>query len=311
MIENPDKKIRNEFADTMFEIGKEDHRLVVIVGDISHFILQPFAQACPGRYYNIGICEPTMVNMAAGLAKVGFIPTVHTIAPFLIERSFEQIKLDLGYQKLPVNLVSIGSGFDEGSLGVTHHCYDDLALMKNVEGMNVFYPASCKEFNILFKQVWNRGLPNYFRIPGNKHGVGFKEEQIVAGKGIKVKDGKNVTIVVIGPQLKTVLDSVPFLEEQGISPEIIYLHTIKPFDVDIVRESLSKTKRVLVIEEHSMHGGILEDVLWNSRDIENIKHSAINLGDRYIHQYGDYNQHCQKLGFSVDNIVKKIKGELY
>lgn len=307
MIEDPNKKIRNEFADTMLEVGKKDPRLMVMVADISHFILQSFAKACPGRYYNIGICEPTMVNMAAGLAKVGFIPAVHTIAPFLLERSFEQIKLDLGYQKLPVNLVSVGAGFDYGSLGTTHHCYDDFALMKNVEGMNIFYPASCKEFNLLFKKVWDRGLPNYFRIPENKHGVEFDDEQITPGKGIRVREGKDVTIIVTGPQLKTVINSVPVLEKQGISPEIIYLHTIKPFDAKIVNESLSKTGRVLVVEEHSMHGGILEDVLWSSRKIGNVKCSAINIGEGYVHQYGDYEQHCQMLGFSVENILNKVK----
>lgn len=310
MIEDSEKNIRKEFADTMVEVGKNDPRLIVFVGDISHFILQPFAKACPERYYNIGICEPSMVNMAAGLAKLGFIPTVHTLAPFLIERSFEQIKLDFGYQKLPINLISFGVGFDSGSLGVTHHCYDDFALMKNVEGMNIFYPASCKEFNILFKQMWNKGS-NYFRIPGNKHKTELEDEKIIAGKGIKVKEGSDITIIVTGPQLKTVMDSVPFLDKEGISPEVIYLHTIRPFDAEMVNKSLSKTKKALVIEEHSMHGGVLEDVLWNSRKIENIKYTAINIGDKYVRKYGNYQQHCQILGFSIENIIKKIKEELY
>ncbi|MFQ5737780.1 MAG: hypothetical protein ACE5JX_02125, partial [Acidobacteriota bacterium] len=100
------KSIRRQFADTMLAVGREDSNLVVLVGDISHFILQPFAQTCPGRYYNVGICEPTIVSMAAGLAKVGYTPVVHTIAPFLIERSFEQIKLDFCYQQLGGNLVT-------------------------------------------------------------------------------------------------------------------------------------------------------------------------------------------------------------
>ena len=81
------KKIRQQFADTMFEIGKKDSKLVVLLGDISHFIMKPFAKACPGRFYNVGICEPTIVSMAAGLSKVGLIPVVHTIAPFILERS--------------------------------------------------------------------------------------------------------------------------------------------------------------------------------------------------------------------------------
>lgn len=104
--------LRESFAQTMVKIGSKDENLMVMVGDISHGILQPFAQKFPNRYYNIGICEPSIINMAAGLSEVGLIPVVHTIAPFLIERSYEQIKLDFGYQKRGINLISVGSAFD-------------------------------------------------------------------------------------------------------------------------------------------------------------------------------------------------------
>ena len=96
------KKIRQQFADTVFSIGKKNNKIVVFVGDISHGIMQPFAKRFPNRYYNIGICEPAMVNVAAGLSKMGLIPIVHTITPFLIERSFEQIKLDIDQQNVNV-----------------------------------------------------------------------------------------------------------------------------------------------------------------------------------------------------------------
>ena len=244
------QNIRQEFANTMFEVGQKDNDLVVLVGDISHFILQPFAKACPRRFYNIGICEPTIVNMAAGLSKVGFVPVVHTFAPFLIERSFEQIKLDFGYQKLGVNLIAIGGSFDNSALGCTHHCYDDFALLKNVEGMQIIYPATCKEFNLLFKQIYRNNHPKYFRLPLNSHGVEFPDNEIIFGKGIVVKEGKDVTIVVVGSQLKTALESVNPLIRVGISAEIIYLHTLKPLDEDLIIRSLSKTKKCLVIEEH-------------------------------------------------------------
>src|SRR3989344_6110182 len=95
--------LRDTFAEVLHRVGKEESNLVVLVGDISDFRLQPFAKDCPGRYYNVGICEPTIVNMAAGLSKVGFYPVVHTIAPFIVERSFEQLKLDFCYQNLGGN----------------------------------------------------------------------------------------------------------------------------------------------------------------------------------------------------------------
>ncbi|MFH1607974.1 MAG: transketolase C-terminal domain-containing protein [archaeon] len=303
------KQIRQEFADTVLEVGKQDPRIVAMVADISHFALQPFAQACPGRFYNVGVCEPTMTNIAAGLSKIGFIPVIHTIAPFLIERSFEQIKLGFGYQKLKANLVSIGAGFDYGTLGSTHHCYDDFALLKNVEGSQIIYPGSPKEFNLLFKQIYDKGTPNYFRVPANSHGVEFSDEQIKFGKGILVREGKDVTIIATGPQLKNAIDSVELLKNDGIDVEIIYIHTIKPFDNEIVIKSLSKTKKCLVIEEHSIHGGIFDDVLKASKNLE-VKYSSINLGEKYVRRYCGYKKNCENMGFSPENIVNMIKKEL-
>ena len=307
---NVKKKIREEFADTMLEVGMTDPNLVVLIGDISHFILQPFAKACPGRFYNIGICEQTIVNMAAGLSKVGFHPVIHTIAPFIVERSFEQIKLDFGYQQLGANIICVGSAFDYCALGCTHHCYNDFALLKNVDRMQIIYPASCKELNLLFKQTYSNGFPTYFRVPEAQHGIEFRDEQIIFGKGILVKEGKDISIIVIGPQLKTVMDSVDLLKNNGFDPEIIYLPTIKPLDKEMINKSLIKTKKCLVIEEHSTYGGIFDDVLRCSKDLGGVKYSVINLGDNFMHHYGTYEQHCGRLGFSSEGILNKIKQEL-
>ena len=306
----PLKKIRQEFADTMLEVGLADPNLVVLVGDISHFALVPFAQACPHRFYNVGICEPTIVNMAAGLAKTGFYPVVHTITPFIVERSFEQIKLDFGYQKLGVNIISVGGAFDYVGLGCSHHCYDDFALLKQIEGTQILYPASCLEFNSLFKQTYNNGVITYIRIPEHQHGIDFDEKQIVFGKGILIKPGKNLTIVATGPHLGTVLKTLVEIEKIGLNPEIIYLHTLKPLDLDMISTSVQKTRRCLVIEEHSMYGGLFDDILRGLKDLESIKYAGINIGERFIHEYGTYQEICDMLGFSSFGIIKKIKKEL-
>ena len=304
------KKLRQEFADTMLEVGCWDQRLVVLIGDISHFALQPFAKACPGRYYNIGICEPSTVNMAAGISKVGLIPVVHTIAPFIVKRSLEQIKLDFGYQKLGINLVAVGSAFDYGALGCTHHCYSDFAILKTIESMEIIYPASCKEFNLLFKETYDNGNPTYFRIPEAKHEFDFSDDQIKFGKGIVAKEGSDLTVIALGPHLKTATDSVDRLKETGIDPEILYFHTIKPLDVDIIRKSISKTKRCIVIEEHSMYGGLYDDVIRCCSDLDNIRYSSISLGNKFIHSYGSYSEHCNRLGFTSENLVERAT-ELY
>ena len=157
--------VRQQFADTMLAVGQEDLFLFVVVGDISHGIMQPFARACPGRYYNVGILEPTMMSMCAGLARSGLNPVVHTIAPFLIERSFEQIKLDFCYHKLHGNIVAVGSAFDYSNLGVTHHCYGDFAMLKTLPGVEITYPASLVEFDMLFRQAYANKSVTYYRFP--------------------------------------------------------------------------------------------------------------------------------------------------
>jgi len=301
--------LRDTFAEVLHELGKEDPNLVVLVGDISHYRLQPFAEDCPGRYYNIGICEPTIVSMAAGLSKAGFFPVVHTISPFIVDRSFEQIKLDFCYQKYGGNFITAGSAFDYAALGCTHHCYGDFGILKTLPRTQLVYPASDVELTELLRQTYNNEFVTYFRAPMHGHSQKFSKGDIIFGKGIKIKDGKDLTIIAVGSQLETVLNARPRVKEIA-DAEILYIHTVKPLDADLVRQSLRKTGRCLVIEEHSVYGGVFDDVLRAARDLSGTRYSSIAIPNEFIHQYGTYQEHCQRLGFSVDGIIGKIKDEL-
>jgi transketolase len=205
----------------------------------------------------------------------------------------------------------VGSAFDYADLGATHHCYGDFALIKTIPGSRMIYPASHLEFEILFKEIYNQGTLNVWRIPYHNYDIVLDRESIHFGKGIIVKEGNDLTIVVAGTQLRTVMESLPQLEKLNIHPEIVYIHTIKPFDEDCVKKSLEKTGKCLVIEEHSMYGGIEEDLLRCSNKIDKkIVIRSINIGDRFIHEYGTYDQLCQVLGFTPNNIVEIITSEL-
>jgi transketolase len=299
------KKLRQEFADTMLEVGVLDKRLVVMVGDISHGLLQPYANACKKRYYNVGICEPTIVNMAAGISKCGLIPVVHTIAPFIIERAYEQIKLDFGYQDLSVNLVSVGSAFDYAQLGCSHHCYTDISLMGHLKKANIFFPSSPIEFNLLFKQVYQNNSINYFRLPESTHDHKFELKDIRVGKGIQLTSGDDLTILVVGPQLRSVLDALPRLREFGIGTEVLYYPTIKPFDFEMLYKSANKTKNLLVVEEASSHDGVTSYALKATYTINDMNLHSISIDD-FIHGYGTYSQLCKRLGFTSEGVFKKI-----
>lgn len=308
-----EKKVRQQFADTMLEVGKVDQKLVVLVADISHFILQPFAQACPGRYYNVGICEPTMVSMAAGLSKVGLYPTIHTIAPFLIERSFEQFKLDFCYHQLGGNVVTTGSAFDYSNLGCTHHCYCDFALFKTLQGTQIIYPSTSVEFDTLFRQTYNNKMLTLFRIPGHQHETAFNINKIKLGKGIKVSEGNHLTIIVTGPQLKNAVSARNRLLAMGRDVEILYIHTIRPLDENLIYSSIKKTQRVLVVEEHTQSGGLGDDVLRLISDLSNIEFCSLSIPDKFVTGYGTYEDHCQSLGLTpqgiIDKVLKKFSSE--
>lgn len=299
------KKLRQEFADTMLEVGVVDSQLVVMVGDISHGILQPYAQACPNRYYNIGICEPTIVNMAAGINKVGLIPVIHTIAPFITERAYEQIKLDFGYQQLAVNIVSVGGSFDYSQLGCSHHCYTDVSLICHLSRGVVVIPGSPNEFNKLFKDVYRNNTINYFRLPENPHDVVFEPNDIVFGKGIRVREGTDVTLVVTGSQLKTAIQVRDRMRDCNVSVEVLYFHTIKPFDHEMIFHSVSKTRRLVVAEELSKHDGLFNRCLHSVIGLDNLRYRHIAVDD-FVYGYGSYDELCSRVGLDVSGVSVAI-----
>ena len=155
--------MRKMFPLTVHELMKKDERIVVLLGDISVFGFQNCFKDFPERTFNIGICEQSMVGMAAGLSMAGFIPIVHTIEPFLVDRAFEQIKDDFGYQELKGNIVGVDVSETAPNLGYTHQCPYALSHMRDVQGMNVFSPENASQFDVLFKDNYDKGL-NYFRI---------------------------------------------------------------------------------------------------------------------------------------------------
>ena len=295
--------LRKVFAETVTEIARVDERIIVFVGDISHGIFKELRQDFPDRYYNIGICEPGMLNVAAGLSAKGLIPVVHTIAPFLIERSYEQIKLDFAYQDLGVNLISVGGAFDYAKLGCSHHCYTDYSLLSKFSKSNIFFPGSDIEFRSIFENVYNNGEINYFRLTEFPHDISFESSEIKVGKAIKISSGSDLTIVTAGAALKRVQEATYLLNKSGYSVDILYYHTLKPFDSKIIFDSVSKTKKVIVFEENSSEDGLFKLVnnSISGKFLYNIRQIAIN---DFVRTYGTYEYLCEITGLSTSNLLE-------
>lgn len=293
------------FPSAVENVGNINDQVVVVVGDIGHFALQGFAKSAPDRYYNLGILEPTLVSVCAGLSKEGFFPIGHTIAPFIAERSLEQIKLDFCYQNLGGNLITVGSAFDYATLGCTHHCYTDLGLLSSYPNTEVCYPSSPKELKELLAQKYASSSLTYFRMARASHNQSF--EKIEFGVNIVFKEGEDITLLASGPQLSNAIKVSDALKEEGVGTEIIYCHTIKPFDSESIFNSVSKTKRLFVIEEHVFNGGISSAALNSCRSIPTFKMDYHCIPDKFIRSYGTYDQIANSLGFNTSNLIKKIK----
>lgn len=297
--------LRPIFAKTLSNLGAVDKNLVVIVGDISHGLLGDFRNSFPSRYFNIGICEPAMVGVAAGMSKIGLNPVIHTIAPFLIERAYEQIKLDFGYQKISGNFVSVGSAFDYSKLGCSHHSYADVSLISHLPNSQVFLPGSPVEFEVLFKEAYSQEKINYFRLTENSHDVEIDRKSIKIGKGIKIRDGSNLTLITTGAMLRNCMLAAEELEVLGQSIEILYYPTIKPFDNEIILESLRKTRKFVSVEEMSSQDGLYSLVLKASFGLDGVKGQQLAITE-FLNGYGTYGEIQDRAGLSLRKIIQAV-----
>ncbi|OGR97984.1 MAG: hypothetical protein A2902_00115 [Elusimicrobia bacterium RIFCSPLOWO2_01_FULL_64_13] len=232
--------MRKQFKATVSELAAKDDKLVLILGDISVYLFNDFKQKHPDRFYNMGICENTLISAAAGLSSQGFFPFVHTIAPFITERSFEQIKDDMCYNQFGGNIVSIGGSFDYAWDGATHHCYTDLGILRMLPGMEVLQPGSAKEVDILVRKLYRNGKPTYFRLSDNPHAIDVPCE---FGKGVVLKEGRSgLTVMTAGPLLGNVLEAC-----RDLDVNLVYFHAIKPIDKDVILKF--KDSEILVVHD--------------------------------------------------------------
>jgi len=219
--------VRRQFRDTVMDLAARDDRVVVILGDISHYLFNAFQEKYPSRFYNMGVCENALVSIAAGLGAQGFHPFVHTIAPFITERSLEQIKLDMCYNEFGGNILSCGASFDYAWDGATHHCYTDLEILRLLPGMEVIQPGSRKELDTLLRSQYNNGRPTYFKLSDHPHTIDLNVE---FGRAVVMKDtGAALTVVTAGPLLANVLEAC-----KDLSVNLVYFHTIKPIDTEVL-----------------------------------------------------------------------------
>lgn len=250
---------RESYGKALAEFGKEYENLLVLDADLAEATkTKIFKNEFPNRHIDCGIAECNMVGIAAGLATTGKIPFVSSFAIFVAGRAFEQVRNSIGYPHLNVKIGATHAGISVGEDGATHQCNEDIALMRTIPGMVVINPCDDVEARLAVKAAIDHDGPVYLRfgrlpVPIINDAENYNFE---LGKGVLLREGKDVTIVATGLCVSEALDAAKLLLEDGIDAEIINIHTIKPLDEKIIINSAKKTKRVVTVEEHSIIGGL-------------------------------------------------------
>ena len=292
-------KMRQQLVQTVESVMAADERLAVLLGDIGVFGFRNAFKTHPQRIYNIGILEQSTVSMAAGLASVGFIPVVHTIAPFLIERSLEQLKIDFCYQQLGGNFISVGASYDYSALGCTHHAPGDVGILNQLPGMEIVLPGTSQEFDRLFRQSYANGHPTYFRLSERNNS---KEFQVEFGKASVVQKGTRLTLIAVGSALQPVLEAA-----EGLDVTTLYYTTVKPFDAETLRAHLS-TSKVLICEPY--YSGVVAAEVSKALFPTAITIDQIGVPSEFLTKYGQPEDHDRIVGLTGKNIRERIEALL-
>ena len=305
------KKIatRESYGNALVELGKEHEDLVVLDADLAAATKTAmFQKVFPERHIDCGIAECNMVGVAAGLAATGMVPFASSFAMFAAGRAFEQIRNSVGYPKLNVKIGATHAGISVGEDGATHQCNEDIALMRTIPGMVVINPSDDVEARAAVKAAYEHHGPVYLRfgrlaVPVINDNEEYKFE---LGKGITLKDGKDVTIIATGLPVSESLEAAEMLEKDGISVRVINIHTIKPLDEEIIEKAAKETGKLVTVEEHSVIGGLGSAVCDVVAEKAPAKVMKIGIND----VYGESSpalELIKKYGLDAESIYKKVK----
>ncbi|MCK1993933.1 transketolase family protein [Peribacillus muralis] len=274
---------RKGFADALIRLGEKHDNLVVLDADCAKSnMTNLYKNRFPDRFFNIGISECDLVGTAAGMAVAGKVPFANAYANFLTGRAFDQMRISVCYSNNNVKIVGHNAGTSAAQEGATHLPLEDISLMRSLPRMTVIVPADAVEMEKAVEAAYYHDGPIYLRV--GKLPVPIvtkKEEPFKIGKAIKYREGSDITIISTGIMLDEALKAVGELEKQGVSAELLHIHTIKPIDKEAIIASAAKTKHVITVEEHSIIGGLGSAVAEVLSEDQPAKLRRIGTNDRF------------------------------
>ena len=305
------KKIatREAYGSALAELGNEFDNIVVLDADLAGATkTSVFKAAHPERFIDCGIAEGNMMGVAAGLATTGMVPFASSFAMFAAGRAFEQVRNSIGYPHLNVKIGATHAGISVGEDGATHQCNEDIALMRTIPGMVILNPSDDVEARAAVRAAYEHVGPVYMRfgrlaVPVINDNEDYKFE---LGKGIVLREGKDLTIVATGLPVANCLEAADMLAKDGIDAKVIKIHTIKPLDNELIVAAAKETGRVITVEEHSVIGGLGSAVCDVLAEEAPVRVSKIGINDTYG-ESGPAVELIKKYGLDAESIYSKIK----
>ena len=299
--------IRDAYGAAFKELGEQDSRIVGLEADVASSTKSGiFGSAFPERYFNVGISELNMVSMAAGLARTGFIPFVNTFAVFMTTRGADSIQSLIAYDRLNVKLCGAYCGLSDSYDGASHQAITDMAFIRSVPGMTVISTADAAETRMaVFAAAAHQG-PVYLRLSRACAPDFYGDDmKFRIGKGIRVRDGSDVTIITTGTVLHRAIRAAARLEEEGIRAAVVDMHTLKPIDQALIQECAKQTGAIVTVEEHSIYGGLgsaVAEVLAEHCPVPMERMGAVDFAES-----GDYEQLMEKYGYGPEAIAQRCR----
>ena len=300
---------RASFGIAISEIEKDIENLMVLTCDVSTSAgLDRFRKNCEEKYVDLGISEQNLISVASGMASEGFQVITTTFAPFQTLRCCEQIKVNLGYMKNKVIMVGLASGLSLGSLGYTHCCLEDVAVLRGIPNLTILSPADSLETVKALVASLAHSESVYIRLTGSVPNEKVYEDDynFEIGKAISLKDGDDISIFCTGPTVSNALKASEILKQKNINASVINFHTIKPIDKKIIMEEVEKKKYIFTIEEHNTFGGLgsaVSEIISKSKN--QIILTTLGTNDKYS-KSGNYKNLLKNYKLDIDSLVDKV-----
>jgi transketolase domain-containing protein len=307
--------MRDTFVKTLIGVAKENPNIQLITGDLGFGVLKPYWEQCPNQFTNAGIAEQNMTSVAAGMALEGKTVFTYSIGNFPTLRCLEQIRNDCAYHHANVKIVCVGGGYVYGSLGMSHHATEDIAIMRSLPDVTVVCPADLVEAEEAVKAIADYPGTVYLRLGrGGEKRIHNKIDNFAIGKAIKVHDGKKVAIFSTGAIFEEVQSCLSLLNEKGIEPAVYTFPTVKPIDREVIEHCSRNYELIVTCEEHNVVGGFGSAV---SEVLAETNNSApllkIGIEDTYCCAVGNqtYLRAFNKIDTAsiADKILKKLGNE--